>query len=129
MTQKVLPLGYMAEKDWKGTKSEKSDFEKRSIKAKGTIGLIFFALINFIYIFHRLLVVKVLNCLWQSFIFIQDRGRYYKIANVFAYDLGGYNGQQQISVFSCTGEKGYLSTENVSWAVVGIFMGHTTSST
>ena len=71
MTQKVLPLGYMAEKDWKGTKSEKSDFEKRSINAKGTIGLIFFALINFLYIFNRLLVVKVLNCLWQSFIFIQ----------------------------------------------------------
>jgi len=36
MTQKVLPLGYMAEKDWKGTKSEKSDFEKRSINAKGS---------------------------------------------------------------------------------------------
>jgi hypothetical protein len=95
MTQKVLPLGYMAEKDWKGTKSERSDFEKRSIKAKGTIGLIFFALINFIYIFHRLLVVKVLNCLWQSFIFIQDRGRYYKIANVFAYDLGGIMGSNR----------------------------------
>jgi hypothetical protein len=41
MTQKVLQLGYMAEKDWKGTKSEKSYFEKRLIKAKETIGLIF----------------------------------------------------------------------------------------
>lgn len=40
-TKKVLPLGYMAEKDWKGTKSEKSYFEKRLIKAKETIGLIF----------------------------------------------------------------------------------------
>ena len=96
MTQKVLPLGYMVEKDWKGTKSEKSDFEKRSIKAKGTIGLIFFALINFIYkIFHRLLVVKVLYCLWQPFIFIQNRGRYYKIANVFAYDLRGIMGSNR----------------------------------
>ena len=50
MTQKVLPLDYMAEKDWKGIKSEISDFGKRSIKAKGTIGLIFFALIHFIYV-------------------------------------------------------------------------------
>ena len=96
MTQKVLLLGYMAEKDWKGTKSEKSDFEKRSIKAKGTIGLIFFALINFKYdILHRLLVVKALYCIWQFFIFIQDRGRIYKIENVFAHDLGGIMGSNR----------------------------------
>ena len=72
MAQKVLPLGYMAEKDWKGTKSWKSDFEKRSIKAKGINGL-FFCPDQFYIYYYKILVVKVLYCLWRSFIFIQDR--------------------------------------------------------